>query len=105
MKFPAETSKLIDLGTFTGVKAGDAVETDGFDRWTWQVIFSGTITDAEIALEGSIDGSNWFELDFTTSTSNEMRHVVNKPVRYIRANVKTLTGTTPQVEVKAYGVR
>jgi hypothetical protein len=44
--------------------------------------------------------ANWFTLDTSTTTTKEMRHVVNKPVLWIRANLATLTGgASPTVSV------
>jgi hypothetical protein len=61
-------------------------------RYTWHTIINyngetGTYTSLTINLEGSLDGKNWAQLDQTTSATGEMRHVVNKPIRYVRANV------------------
>ena len=58
-------------------------------RYTWHLIVGGTgsFTSYTVNLEGSLDGTNWAQLDQSTNAAGEMRHVVNKPVRYIRANV------------------
>jgi len=77
-----------------------------FDKHTWQMTLTGSPTGVDVTLQGSIDDSNWFELDRTTSTSAEMRHVVNKPVRYVRGYVTTLSGgTSPTVTVKSCHVK
>jgi hypothetical protein len=56
---------------------------------------SGTNSACTAQLEGSSNGTNWYSLQAspTTCTSNVMWNVVNYPVRYVRVNVLTYTGT------------
>jgi hypothetical protein len=56
---------------------------------------SGTNTACTVQLEGSSNGTNWYSLQTspTTCTSNVMWNVVNFPVRFLRVNVLTYTGT------------
>jgi hypothetical protein len=61
---------------------------------TWQVLYNGTPLSSSVNLEGSIDGVNYFVLDSTASTASEMRHIINKPVLYVRCNATALTGNT-----------
>jgi hypothetical protein len=58
-------------------------------RYTWQTIIGGTgsFTSITVNLEGSLDGVNWFQLDQSTNATGETRHIVNKPIRYVRPNV------------------
>ena len=71
------------------------------DRMTWEVIVTGGPT-MSVTLEGSIDGTRLYALD--TTTGSTMRHVVNKPVRYICANLTSLSGgTNPTVTVVFIG--
>lgn len=57
-----------------------------------QVNYSGTITTASIQLQGSIDGTNFFNIGsaYTTTTSGYFA-VTNQPVRFVRVAV-TITG-------------
>ena len=99
------THMVADLGTFTAAGAGASVDTvTGFDKWTWTVVSDASATALTVNLEGSIDGTNWFVLDTYTGTANTMRHVVNKPVRYIRANVTSM-GDATSITVKVFGMR
>lgn len=88
---PFDLSDLPNTGTFT---------------WSVQIA-SGTVTAATINFMGSIDGLNWYMLDQMLNTdtqwslsgnaSGELRHIVNKPVKFVRIDVITLTGTSPVV--------
>jgi len=99
------THMTMDLGTFTATGAGSSIDTvTGFDKWTWVIITDASATSATVRLEGSIDNEYWFALDEWTGTGNTMRHVVNKPVRYIRANVVDM-GDATSITVKAFGMR
>lgn len=62
-------------------------------RYTWHILIGGTgsLTALTVNLEGSLDGTNWAQLDQSTNAAGEMRHVVNKPIRYVRANIVTST--------------
>jgi hypothetical protein len=68
----------------------------------------GTVvaTAVTVDLEGSLDDTTWFQLARHAFSAAEitaesaMFHVVDKPVRYVRANLIALTGgTAPTVTV------
>lgn len=71
-------------------------------KHTCAVTMGGTLvaTAVTIDLEGSIDDTSWFTLANHAFTAAEitatsaMFHVVDKPVKYVRANLQTLTGGT-----------
>lgn len=86
---------LYHLGTFSGAGVGEPAEIRA-ERYTWQIITSGNY---HIVLEGSIDGTNWFPLDEVTGSGSVMRHIVNKPIRFVRANVLS---TSSDVEVSVW---
>lgn len=58
------------------------------------LIAGGTMTALTVNFEGSNDGTNWFNIGSNNSTSNAMTFVVDKPVRYVRANIATFTANT-----------
>lgn len=66
-----------------------------YAHYTWHTLAgdggSNTFSALTINLEGSLDGTHWFQLDQTTNAAGEARHVTGKPVRYVRANVITST--------------
>jgi len=91
----------LDLGTFTAAGAGSSNDVyPGYRIITWQVNSNSTGAVHTVALQGSLDNSNWFDLDQSQTTGNEMRHVVNKPVRYLRANVVDM-GDATEIKVLA----
>lgn len=98
-------SATYDLGTFTATGTGSSTDTvHGFKDWTWMILTDASASAATVDLEGSIDGSNWFALDSWSGTGNTLRHVVNKPVRYIRAVVSDM-GDATSISVKVFGLR
>lgn len=67
-------------------------------HFTWTTVITGTPATVTINLEGSIDGTNWFQMDQSVAAGGEMRSVINKAVRWARLNMTTLTGgTSPTV--------
>lgn len=94
--------ELTSLNAVTTTGAGtSAALTVAASTHTYHVIVTGSPTSVNVDLEGSIDGVTWFVLDSSTTTTSEMRHVVNKLVENIRANLTTLTGgTSPTVTVE-----
>ena len=91
----------LDLGTFTGTGAGSSNDVyPAYKIITWQINSNSSGTAHDVRLQGSLDNSNWFNLDQSNTTGNEMRHVVNKPVRYLRANVVSM-GDATSISVKA----
>ncbi|MCD6155063.1 MAG: hypothetical protein J7J22_04785 [Candidatus Verstraetearchaeota archaeon] len=91
----------LDLGTFTAAGAGSSNDVyPAYRIITWQVNSNSTGAVHQVALQGSLDNSNWFDLDQSQTTGNEMRHVVNKPVRYLRANVVDM-GDATEIKVLA----
>lgn len=62
-----------------------------------------SVTSFTLVLEGSIDGTNWFDLATHIATNDEltdgklMFHIVNKPVAKIRARIDVFTGTSATI--------
>ncbi len=57
-------------------------------RYTWTVALSAAPASASTTFHGSLDGIFWDILDTNTSVATmSMRHIVDKPVRYLRSNV------------------
>jgi hypothetical protein len=74
---------------------------------TLQAVSSGSPTRCTIQLQGSLDGTTWFDLSGSqTCTSTLMVHVEQRPVSYVRANLTALSGgTTPKVAIFYLGVQ
>ena len=90
----------LDVATSTGAGTGENLG-NGFAIHTWEVVVTGGPSTVSVTLQGSLNNSTWYTLDTSTTTTSEMRHVVNKKVRFVRANVATLTGgTSPTITVR-----
>lgn len=60
---------------------------------TWEVLLSASPTTITVNLEGSLDGTNWYQLDQTTTVqATQARSVVYKPFRFYRINQTVATG-------------
>lgn len=73
----------------------------GNRRITWNARYSATPTTVTIVLQGSMDDTNWFTLDTTTSTAGEVRSI-ETTVPFIRASLTVKTGsfnTTVEVSI------
>lgn len=66
--------------------------------FAWAITFTGTITAADVDLEGSLDGVDWFVVDSHTATTGARRDVVAN-VNFLRAVLNDLTGTVPKITV------
>ena len=94
--------------SITGVSSTGA--TPSYDTvtgawlFTWVVIIHGTSSGTHVRFQGSVDNTNWFDLDDYTGTESWMRHVVYKPVRYVRAYVDDLGGAD-SVDIYFYALR
>ena len=79
----------------SGVEVGIVVSTGyGYlpHRHTWKTTIAGGPTSIQVDLEGSIDGSTWSQIDTSTAVAGELRHIVNKPVRFVRAKLVAIAG-------------
>jgi hypothetical protein len=57
-------------------------------------IQGGGFAALSITFEGSLDGINWYTLGTDATTANGVTFVMDKPSRYVRANVTAFTGGT-----------
>jgi hypothetical protein len=99
---------LLNAATSTGAGSTQKVSLIP-SQHTVQATMGGTVvaTAVTVDLEGSLDNTSWFQLArhaFSAaeiSAEGAMFHVVDKPAKYVRANLITLTGgTDPTVTVK-----
>ena len=79
--------------TSTGVGGQNDLKT-GMSKHTWHVITNASASNVTVKLQGSIDSNYWFDLDEWSGIGTTMRHVVNKPIRYIRFNVTSMGDAT-----------
>lgn len=94
---PQETSVLTLLNAANNTVVG-ANSSLGFltSKHSWEILIAGNAPNSiSVNLEGSFDGgTTWGILDLCTNTATEMRHIVNKEVNMVKANITALTGVT-----------
>jgi len=91
--------------TLTSTGAGTTVDTEvGVIYLTWQQINNASSSNPTVKLQGSVDNTNWFDLDESTTIGSEMRHVAMKSVRYVRAYVSGM-GDATSISVMIWGIR
>jgi hypothetical protein len=94
------------LGTLTAAGTTDFQALGPQDNLVFQVTVSDVGTNVVIRLEGSLDATNWFNLDpaeaDTTLTANGTTaySVSQAPVSYVRGQLVSLSGGTPSVVFK-----
>ncbi len=76
----------------------------GITGVAYHVINDATNLAPTIILEGSLDGTNWFEIDRSTVIGSELRMVTNIIIKQIRINVKDL-GDATSVTTQMFAVR
>jgi hypothetical protein len=59
-----------------------------------QTIVTGSPSAVSCTLQASLNGSTWVTVATSTSTTGDFQYAVDKPARYFRANLGTLTGGT-----------
>lgn len=73
---------------------------------TANLVVTGAPTGCTYRLQGSRDGTNWFNISGTdiTCTASAVASYANFPAQYVRGNLLTLTGgTTPSVTLQYIG--
>ena len=87
--------RLLDAATATGASA---YVNEYSSNYAVQVVVTGSPSAVTVNLEGSLDGVNFVQLG--TASAAGMFWVTDTPVKYVRANLATLTGgTSPTVTV------
>ncbi len=96
------------LNAVTATGAGDVAAVGGPAalggvprKLSWEVRVTGAPTAIQVDLEGSLDNTNWYQIDTYNVVANTFRQVVDKGAKFVRANLITLTaGTAPTVTAK-----
>lgn len=92
------------ITTATATAVGDIGGTGGvvdlgatYSVFGLQTVVTGAPTGVSATLQGSLDGTNFFVLATSTSTTGDYQTAVDKPVRYLKVNLGTFTaGTSPK---------
>lgn len=98
---------VVTLGTLAAAGATDFRALDVQDNVLFQVTVSSIGTNVVIRLEGSVDATNWFNLDAnnvdTTITANGTYGyaLVQVPVPFVRGRLVSISTGTPSVVFKA----
>lgn len=108
---PAKTQKLGPL-TFTQLTAAGstaATNVANYSNYTWQVVVASINTSVTVRAEGSLDNSNWFNLDDsaidTTYTANGTYclRASNRAVKWVRFTfVSEVGGAAATLDVDLY---
>lgn len=79
--------------------AGGIVDLEkAFSKFGIQTVVTGAPTAISATLQGSLDGVNFYVLATSTSTTGDYQTAVDKPTRWLKVNLGTLTGgTTPKI--------
>lgn len=103
----AQQMSLVTWAALTATGTTTSLATAGNDKHTLAAIVTGSPTGCSVRLEGSNDGTNYFDLSGAqTCTTSVMFHVVDRPVVFVRANVTALSGgTAPTVTATYLGIR
>jgi len=94
------------LGTLTAAGATDFANSSRADNAVFQVTVTTIGTNVVVRFEGSLDATNWFNLDSnnvdTTITANGTYgySMMQAPVAYMRGRLVSLSGGTPSVVFK-----
>ena len=93
------------LGIKTATGATDFTALAQQDNVAFQVTVASIGTSVTIRLEGSLDNTNYFNLntsgDIVLSANGTTGYVVvQAPIAYVRCNLITITGGTPTVTFK-----
>lgn len=88
------------LNAVTSAQVGASKDLEGLLATHHMLVSAGgTSASAQVQLEGSLDGTNWesFGSVGVGSGGSGSVRIVDTPLRFIRANATSLSGTSPTV--------
>lgn len=93
-----------DLGSLSGAGVTSAQITTGA-ALTFQVTLAGVGTNVVVRFEGSLDGTNYFNLNATNTDTTLLAngttgYYLMAPVSFVRFRLVSITGGTPTVGCK-----
>lgn len=97
----SSTFDVAEFQTLTAVGVTDPQLSTGASL-TFQVVASGLGTNAVVRFEGSLDGTNYFNLnasseDFTLTSNGTTGYFLVAPVKYVRFRLVSYTGGAPSL--------
>jgi len=83
----------VDLAGAVGVGQEFAIiiPNHGTPNITWQSVLSAAVASITILLEASLDGTNWFTIDSSSSVTGEIRTIAGT-YKFLRANNTAVAG-------------
>ena len=84
------------LNAVTSTGASDAVDVSLYNKLTFHIVASSVTTGGTMKIQGSLDGSNYAEINSTTVNANGTTEVTFSDVKYkyVRANLTARTDGT-----------
>ncbi|SRR6266545_5419119 len=83
------------LNAAIGTGAGNTYNLyETYVTFTFNKLIVGVFSALVVNYEGSLNGTDWFQLGTDNTLVAGPTFVVDKPCRYVRANVATFTGGT-----------
>lgn len=91
------TAQVILTTAGTGVVTGSTYALPGgaVNSLTWQITHNGSAIS--IALQASLDGTNWYQVDASTAAAGEIRNYGFNAFKFVRASQTSRTGGTSTV--------
>jgi hypothetical protein len=95
------------LGTLTSAGVTDFASTDRADNAVFQVTVTSISTNVVVRFEGSLDATNWFNLDANNADSTILNNgtyaysVMQAPIPFVRGRLVSVSGGSPSVVFKA----
>jgi hypothetical protein len=95
-----------DLGTLTSVGLTAVANMEQYDNAVFQVTVANVGTSVTVRVEGSLDNSNWFNLDAMEEDSTLAGNgtagfsIQNAPIPFLRGRLVAISGGTPSVTFK-----
>jgi len=96
-----------DLGTLTSAGATAVANMEQYDNVVIAVTVASVGASVTVRLEGSLDSSNWFNLDameedsVLASNGTAGFSVQNAPIPFLKGRLVSISGGTPSVTFKA----
>lgn len=88
-------SQQVLLNAVTATGAGPTFDLIRPHRnFTFEKLITGVFSALVVNYEGSLNGLTWFQIGTDNAITAAPTFAVDKPCRYVRANVATFTGGT-----------
>lgn len=93
MAIVLSSKNLLNAVTGTGPSAAFALDKV-YRNFTFNKRITGVFSALVVNYEGSIDGTNWYQIGTDNAVTAAPSFIVDRPCLYVRANCATFTGGT-----------